>query len=157
MAKDENKAAAVIDPMSLMDKSPAELKVKRSRSTVDWDKLPDELKAKIGKKIQVNNHLAGQFGANKTDSIKFFEIEPDNSDTMTPVYNRGQKVTLIDDDEKVVGQIVGFKQTGSNKKFSYKDGELALTAKASGMSAVVLLENGKKREVSLNRITVDTK
>ena len=153
--KKKNEEAQVLDPMELMEKSSAELKVKRSRRSVDWNGLPEEKKNKIGKQIEVNNYLAGQFNAKARNEVKFFEIDPSGSDNFTPVFHRGQEVKFTSQGEAEGGKIVGFEQTGSNTKFTYKDenGE-DRQAKASGMSARIKTDSGSIKRVSLSNITV---
>jgi len=138
MAKEAN-----FDPKAymadLMKKKTSELKVQRAKRGLDWNALPEEKKAKIGKMILANNAAAAAFKGGEIDQVSFFEINPDGNEVMTPIFIRGQKVTVNIDGEIKEDVISEFVQTGSNIKFNFIDEEgNEKEVRASGMSIKTL-------------------
>lgn len=108
-----------------------------------WGNLNEQQVALIHKKILVNLKVASDFAAGKTDSAQFFVISDVPTNEKTAVIHRNQPVTFQKSGEIVKDVVVGFLQTGTNTKLSYKDGENDIVFRASGMS-VETLSNGSK-------------
>jgi len=134
---------------NLLELNPQELKAQIIRGggggkTSAWKTLNEDQIKMVHRKILANLAVASHFAAGKTEKAQFFAISDVPSNEKTAFIHRNQQVSFQKSGQVVNDVVIGFQQTGTNVKLSYKDDAgNDVVFRASGLS-VVTKDNGSK-------------
>ena len=118
----------------LMETPIEELMVRTRAKSNDFGALSDEEKALLHRKVAVNVKIAKAFKAG-AETAQFFIInDTPKEDAVSLVFKKGDEIQFVKSGESHTLPILGFKQSGSRLKVTYKFEGKELTFVPAGMS-----------------------